>query len=229
MIAVDRHGQRFANEADSYHDFVPAMIEACKDAPDVEAWLITDHRAIRRYGLGPAPPAPGRLGPHLRSGYLRCGATLETLGEALGIDGAGLAKTVRRTNAHAARGEDPDFGKGTNAYHAFNGDPRHRPNPCLAPIVDSPFYGLRLIASELGTFMGLATDARARVLDRAGAPIAGLYAVGNDAASVMGGTYPGAGITIGPAVTFAYIAARDAVGDSELCQRPPSKAIGPVA
>ena len=214
VIAVDRRGRRFTNEADSYHDFVPAMFEACKEDAEVAAWLITDHRSIRRYGLGAAPPAPGRLARHIRSGYLTRADTLEDLGGKLGIDGAALAETVTAYNGPAARGEDPAFHKGNNAYNHFNGDPRQRPNPCLAPIESAPFYGLRVIPSELGTFIGLATDARARVLDSAGAPIAGLYAVGNDAANVMGGTYPGAGITIGPAMTFAYIAARHAMAAS---------------
>jgi predicted oxidoreductase len=137
------------------------------------------------------------------------------LARKLGIDGAGLAATVKAYNPPAARGEDPAFGKGTNAYNRFNGDARHRPNPCLAPIETPPFYALRIIPSELGTFIGLATDEHARVLDASGAPIAGLYAAGNDAASLLGGTYPGGGITIGPAMTFGYIAARHAMGVSD--------------
>jgi succinate dehydrogenase/fumarate reductase flavoprotein subunit len=211
-IAVDRRGRRFANEADSYHDFLPRMIEACKADAAVEAFLVTDHRAIRRYGLGVAPPAPGRLGPHLRSGYLVRAETAPALARALGVDPAGFVAQLDRYNRHAERGEDPEFGKGTNAYHRFGGDPTHGPNPNLAPIATPPFYAVRLVPSELGTFLGLATDPRARVLDLGGRPIPGLYAVGNDQASMMGGTYPGAGITIGPALTFGYIAGRDLAG-----------------
>ncbi|WP_164107576.1 FAD-binding protein, partial [Serratia marcescens] len=89
-------------------------------------------------------------------------------------------------------------------YHRFNGDPSHGPNPCLAPLIQPPFYAMKMIPGDIGTFLGLKVDGHARVLDHAGAPIAGLYAAGNDMTSVMGGTYPGAGITIGPALTFGY-------------------------
>ena len=212
VIAVDRRGTRFVNEASSYHDFVLAMFEACRDEPRIEIHLIADHRAIRRYGLGAVPPAPGRLGAHLRSGYLLRGTSVEALAEAAGIDPGGLRATVERFNAAARRGEDPEFGKGGNVYHRFNGDPTHRPNPCLEPLRTPPYYAVRVIPGDLGTFMGVKTDACARVLDERGAPIPGLYATGNDAASFMGGNYPGAGITIGPAMTFGYLAAHHLAG-----------------
>src|SRR5262245_19820012 len=208
-IAVDRRGQRFANEADSYHDFMPRLFEACQPDKVVEAFLVCDHRAIRRYGIGVVPPAPMPLGPHLRSGYLTRAETPEALARALGIDPAGFAAQLERYNRQAERGEDPEFGKGTNAYHRFGGDPAHKPNPNLAPIVTPPYYAVRLVPGDLGTFIGLATDPLARVLDVNERPIPGLYAVGNDQASLMGGAYPGAGITIGPAMTFGYLAACD--------------------
>jgi predicted oxidoreductase len=128
----------------------------------------------------------------------------------IGVEAATLQSTIDRFNGTAARGEDPDFGKGTDAYHRFNGDPTHTPNPCLAPLEKAPFYAMKMIPGDIGTFLGLRADGHARVLDRAGVPIPGLYAAGNDMTSVMGGTYPGAGITIGPALTFGYIAARHA-------------------
>ena len=212
VIAVDRRGARFVNEADSYHDFVLAMFEACRDDPRIEVHLVADHRAIRRYGLGAVPPSPGRIAPHLRSGYLLRGKSPEALAAAAGIDPGGLRATVERFNTGAARGEDPEFGKGSNVYHRFNGDPHHRPNPCLAPLQTPPYYALRVVPGDLGTFTGLATDTFARVLDTAQAPIPGLYATGNDMASFMGGDYPGAGITIGPALTFGYVAARHLAG-----------------
>ena len=212
MIAVDRRGERFVNEADSYHDFVKAMIEACRDDPVVESFLLADHRAIRRYGLGAGPPSPGRLGPHVRSGYLQRATTIAGLAANLGIDPARLSQTVERFNADAARGEDPQFGKGRNVYNRFNGDPHHAPNPCLEPLRTAPFYAVRVIPGDLGTFLGLHTDRHARVLGADHRPIPGLYAVGNDAASFMAGSYPGAGITIGPAMTFGYLAARHLAG-----------------
>lgn len=210
FIAVDPRGRRFANEADSYHDFVPAMIRACADDPEICSYLICDHRTLRRYGMGVVPPFPMPIGKYLRSGYLIRGTSVQDLADRLGINPVTLEATVRRYNSNAVRGQDPDFGKGSNVYNHFGGDPKCRPNPNLAPIVDGPFYAVRLSPSDLGTFQGLTTDASARVLRAEDQQsISGLYAVGNDMASVLGGAYPGAGITIGPAMTFGYIAARD--------------------
>ncbi|MEM7428835.1 MAG: FAD-dependent oxidoreductase [Pseudomonadota bacterium] len=207
-IAVDRRGKRFASEAWSYHAFVPAMMAACEDDPEIAAWVICDHRALRRYGLGALGPAPCRVGPFVRSGYIKCGQTWSELAAACGVDAEGLEETVSRFNANASAGVDPEFERGSDAYQVFNGDPAHRPNPSLAPLLQPPFYAVRVEPGELGTFAGIATNASAQVLDVEGAAIPGLYAVGNDAASVMGGAYPGAGITIGPAMTFGYIAGR---------------------
>jgi succinate dehydrogenase/fumarate reductase flavoprotein subunit len=208
VIVVDKRGRRFTNEANSYHDFVPPMIEACAGDDRIEVYLVADHKAIRRYGLGPVPPFPGRLGRWLKSGYLVRGRTPEALGEALGIEAAGLAATIAAFNGPAAQGEDPAFGKGTTAYNWNYGDAEHKPNPCVAPLDQPPFYAIRIIPGDIGTFLGLRADACARVLDGDGQPVPGLYVAGNDMVSVMGGTYPGAGITIGPAMTFGYIAAR---------------------
>ncbi|UYN97094.1 MAG: FAD-dependent oxidoreductase [Enhydrobacter sp.] len=210
-IAIDPAGRRFANEAVSYHDFVPAMVESCRERADTHCWLLCDHRAIRRYGMGGIGPTPMPLGPHLRSGYLVGAPSWPELAGRIGVDAAVLQQTVARYNEGAARGEDREFGKGTDAYHRFNGDPNHEgPNPCIAPLARAPYYAMKLVPGDIGTFLGLRVDGSARVLDTAGRPIPGLYAAGNDMTSVMGGTYPGAGITIGPALTFGYIAARHA-------------------
>jgi succinate dehydrogenase/fumarate reductase flavoprotein subunit len=222
-ISVDRRGWRFVNEAKSYHVFVPALIEACRRDPDVEGWIVCDHRAIRRFGLGALGPAPMRIGPFVKSGYIKRGDTPRDLANACGIDAEGLARTVAAFNGPAHRGEDPEFQRGIDAYQRFNGAPGHAPNPCIAPLETPPFYAVRVVPSELGTFAGIATNANAQVTDADGRPIPGLYAVGNDAASVMGGTYPAAGITIGPALTFGYIAARHiaAAAGVEAKLRPP--------
>ena len=209
-ICVDAGGRRFTNESASYHDFVPAMVEASRERPETSCWLVCDHRAIRRYGMGAIGPAPLPLGPHLKSGYLLSAPGWPGLAAKMEVASATLQATIERFNANAARGDDPDFGKGTDAYHRFNGDPTHTPNPCLAPLVQGPFYAMKMIPGDIGTFLGLRCDGNARVLDGDGTPIPGLYAAGNDMTSVMGGTYPGAGITIGPAITFGYIAARHA-------------------
>jgi succinate dehydrogenase/fumarate reductase flavoprotein subunit len=214
VIAVTRDGRRFANEGNSYHDFVQAMMKAARPNEPIAAFLICDHRSLRKYGLGCVPPFPMPLRHHLRSGYLLRGATLPELARLAGIDADGLAATVTRFNAAAAEGRDPDFGKGTRAYNRYQGDALHGPNPCVAPIVHAPFYAIRLVIGDLGTYAGIVTDAQARALDAAGRVIPGLYAAGNDMASIMGGNYPGAGITLGPALTFGYIAGRHLAGST---------------
>ena len=218
-ISVDRRGRRFVNEAKSYHVYVPAMIEACRSDPVVETWVVCDHRAIRRFGLGALGPAPMRIQPFLKSGYVKRGGTMRALAEACGIDAVGLEQTIAAFNGPASRGEDPEFQRGSDAYQRFNGAPDHKPNPCIAPLDTPPFYAVRVAPSELGTFAGIATDANGHVIGRDGRPVEGLYAVGNDAASVMGGTYPAAGITIGPALTFGYVAGRHLAGVSEGAER----------
>lgn len=211
IIVVDRRGRRFVNEAKGYHDFVPAMIRACRDDERVEAWIIADHRAQRRYGLGAAPPAPGRLGPALKSGYLVRRPTLEALAEALGIAPGPLSATVTAFNVDARKGVDSQFCRGQSAHNRAYGDPAHGPNPCLGALETGPFYAVRLHPGDLGSFTGLATNADAQVLDKVGKPVPGLYAAGLDATSVLGGFYPAAGVTVGSAMTFGWIAARHAM------------------
>lgn len=215
VIAVRRDGKRFVNESNSYHDFVQALVRVTPPEEVAEAFLIADHRTIRRYGLGFAKPAPLPLKPVLDSGYLQSGNTLEELAANVGIDAKNLAETVDRWNADIPSGKDSAFGKGSTAYNRFHGDPEVQPNPCMAPISTGPFYALRVIPGDIGTFTGLQTDENARVLDTSGQPIRGLYAVGNDMASVAGGNYVGGGITLGPAMTFGYVAARHAAGAAE--------------
>ena len=132
-IAVDRRGRRFVNEAKSYHVFVPAMVETCRGDDRVECWLITDHHGIRRFGLGAAAPSPMPLGPHLRSGYITRAGTIGDLAGRLGIDGAGLGRTIAAYNEPARLGLDPAFGKGGDAYQRFNGAAGHAPNPDPGP------------------------------------------------------------------------------------------------
>ncbi len=207
IIAVNRRGRRFTNESDSYHDMGMAMQKECADGAEVAAWLIADHRTLRRYGLGFAKPFPLPLGAHLRSGYLLRGATLAELGQKAGIDGAQLQATVNEYNVGADQGKDLQFRRGWRVYNRFLGDKTHEPNPCVAPVRQGPFYAVKVVMGDLGTFAGIRTDADARVLDAGGQPVPGLFAAGNDNASVMGGGYPGGGITLGPAMTFGFIAA----------------------
>ncbi len=176
------------------------------------SWLVCDHRFQRRYGLGFAKPFPLPLAPYLRSGYLKRGASIEALATACGIEPAALAETVKVFNEHARRGEDPAFGRGSTPYNRKQGDALHGPNPCVAPIEHGPFYAVKVLPGSFGTFAGLKTNAFAQVLSRDERPIEGLYAVGTDMASVMGGFYPSGGINLGPAMTFGYIAGRHAAG-----------------
>jgi hypothetical protein len=210
VMAVDRRGRRFANEATSYHRFVPAMIAAADGDAEVEAFLLADHRAIRRYGLGVVPPFPGRIGPHLRSGYLTRGRIWPELAAQLGLPASALTDTIEHYNAAARRGLDPQFHKGEDVYARSNGDPAHTPNPNVGPLDTPPYYAVRLVPGDLGTFAGIATDVDGRVVRRDGSPVPGLYAIGSDAASAFGGAYPAAGINVGPALTFAYRTARHA-------------------
>jgi succinate dehydrogenase/fumarate reductase flavoprotein subunit len=212
IIGVTRKGRRFTNESNSYHDVGAAMIEACSNERETAMWLICGHATIRKYGLGYAKPAPVPLGPLLRNGYLVKGRTLAELARNAGIDAAALEATVRRYDASAIRGEDPEFCRGSTSFNRYLADPEHRPNPCVAPIGDGPYYALKVVMGDLGTFDGISTAVTGEVLDVRGTVIDGLYAVGNDRASVMGGNYPGAGITLGPIMTFGYITGRRLAG-----------------
>ncbi|NNF77294.1 MAG: FAD-dependent oxidoreductase, partial [Rhizobiales bacterium] len=216
IIAVTRSGRRFVNEADSYHDFCQAMVTSCEaEGGEICAFFIADHRTLRKYGLGFVKPAPVPFGRHIRTGYLFKGETLQDLAAQIGVAPDQFERTISQFNEHARKGEDPEFHKGSTAYNRSLGDPEQTPNPCVAPVSQAPYYAVKLVVGDLGTFAGLRCDENARVLDEDGKPIIGLYAAGNDAASIMGGNYPGGGITLGPALTFGYIAARHMAGAND--------------
>jgi succinate dehydrogenase/fumarate reductase flavoprotein subunit len=207
VIAVTRHGKRFTNEANSYHDFVQDLVRVTKGDKDIFAWEICDHATLRQYGMGCVAPFPLPIGHHLKTGYLKRGATVGQLAKEIGVDSRTLEATIARFNKGAEKGEDPDFGKGSKAYNRYQGDALNQPNPCVRPLQTGPFYAIRLVIGDIGTFAGLAVNNKTQVLNgKTKETIPGLYAVGNDAASIMGGNYPGAGITLGPALTFGYVA-----------------------
>ncbi|MCX7150992.1 MAG: FAD-dependent oxidoreductase [Proteobacteria bacterium] len=214
FIAVTRHGRRFVNEANSYHDFGIGLAAACKGEPEAFCFLIADHPTIRRYGIGAVKPAPIPIGAHLKSGYLLRGASLRELAQRAGIDTEAFEATVREFNRDAANGRDPAYGRGDNVYNRYNGDAAHQPNPCVAPITEGPYYAVRIVMGELGTFAGLRIDEHARVVDHGGQPIPGLYAAGNDAANLMGGDYMSGGSTLGPALAFGYVAGCHLAGEA---------------
>lgn len=205
VIAVTPQGKRFVNEALSYHDFVQELVKACKGLREVTCWLVCDHQHLREYGMGAVAPFPLPIGKHLKNGYLKRGDSIEALARAIGVPQAALKEEVDTFNRDAASGVDTRFSKGSTAYNRYQGDSLVKPNPCMAPIRQGPFYAIKIVVGEIGTFAGLATNASCQVLAKDGNPVKGLYVVGNDAASIMGGNYPGAGITLGPAITFGYV------------------------
>jgi len=208
-LAVDSHGRRFVNEAISYHQFALEMLANGKSA--IPAFLVADAAAVRKYGLGMVRPGGWGTKAAIADGYLVAADTIEQLAAKLEIDPGNLRETVDTMNGYARTGRDLDFARGSTVYQNHNGDASAAgPNPNLGQIATAPFYALRLYPSDIGTSAGLVTDDLARVLDSADRPIAGLYACGNDMQSIMGGTYPGPGITLGPAIAFAYVAASDA-------------------
>lgn len=204
LIAVNSAGQRFVNEADSYHDFVQAMYASHKSVPTLPAYLICESSFVTRYGLGHVHPGTRDLQRFEAEGYLVTAPTLQALARRIGVEPASLQQTIERYNTLARAGEDLDFGKGGSELNRFNGDPLHQPNPCLAPIEHGPFVALEVWPAEIGTSTGLTTNADGQVLNADGQVLAGLYAAGNDMASIMEGTYPGPGTTLGPAITFGY-------------------------
>ncbi|MEK9720995.1 MAG: FAD-binding protein, partial [Quisquiliibacterium sp.] len=212
LIAVNSAGRRFVNEACSYHDFVLAMYASHEKVPTMPAYLICESGFVAKYGLGNVHPGTTDLSKAQDSGYLVVAGSLAELAQKLDIDPQALAQTVERHNALARQGKDIDFGKGESELDLFNGDPQHSPNPCLAPIASGPFVALAVWPAEIATSAGLLANRDGQLLDSAGKAIQGLYAIGNDMASVMAGTYPGPGTTIGPAMTFAYRAAMHAAG-----------------
>jgi succinate dehydrogenase/fumarate reductase flavoprotein subunit len=229
MIVVNQLGQRFLNESTSYHLFGIAMQDAHRKTSSIPAYLVTDADGLRRYGLGMVRPGGKRLKPYLDDGYLVQAPTLAELAYKLQVDPAGLQDSVRRINSYAETGVDPEFKRGTTDYQAFNGDAAQGgKNPTLGPIRQAPFYALRLYPGDIGAATGLVADTDARLLDRDGQPIPGLYACGNDMHSVMGGTYPGPGITLGPALAFAYLAGRHAAARANAPQRAPALPASPA-
>ncbi|MFD8076971.1 3-oxosteroid 1-dehydrogenase [Streptomyces sp. NPDC059718] len=208
-LIVDQAGERFVNEAAPYSDVVHVMYDRNAAAPDIPAWLITDQNYRNRYlfkDVAPALPFPEDW---YASGAVRKAWTLSALAGEIGVPPAALRATVGRFNGQALTGRDPDFHRGDSAYDHYYTDPAVLPNSCLAPLWLPPYHAFKIVPGDLGTKGGMRTDARARVLRPDGTVIRGLYAAGNASAAVMGHSYAGAGSTIGPAMTFGYVAAND--------------------
>jgi 3-oxosteroid 1-dehydrogenase len=214
-VLVNRRGHRFVNEACPYGDKVAAMYE--KNHPESESvpsYLIFDASFRSKYPVGPMLPGqqqPDWAVPAPILSMFEIAESIPALARKLDIESAALEATVVKMNDYAAQGKDPDFGRGDTVFDRYYGDDKAGLNPNLGPISTPPFYGIRVYPGELGTKGGLRVDERARVLNESRTEIPGLYATGNCTASVMGRSYPGAGATLGPAMTFGMIAARDAM------------------
>ena len=214
-IFVDSDGKRFTNEAAPYIDVVHGMYKADNgDGLSVPAWLVFDARFRHNFPCGPLAPGyampDSRIPRRYRKGFLHKGKTLAELADVIGVPAANLQQTVTTFNAAAVQGKDPDFGRGLSASDRYYGDHRVEPNPCLGAVENAPFYAIRVYPGDLGTKGGLRTNTAGEVLREDGGVIEGLYAAGNSSASVMGRSYPGAGGTIGPALTFGFLAAEAA-------------------
>lgn len=215
-IMINQSGHRFVNESVAYTTAVQAMYQQGEHGQNIPAYAVFDARYRREYPFGPLLPK----GMHLdclqpsavRNNFLLQANTLDELANQLNVNGQALGATVSRFNGFAENGKDEDFQRGENSYDLLYGDARIQPNPCLAPLTEPPYYAVEIHPGDIGTKGGLLTNAKAQVLGRHEQEIPGLYAIGNSSASPMGRHYPGAGATLGPAMTFAYIAAKQLAG-----------------
>lgn len=215
LVIVNKQGKRFANEALPYLESGYSMYQA----GSIPSWVVFDSVFRKKYPFGPLAPGwavPDKMTPKKVRAIVKVADSLDELASKVGIDEAGLKQTIERNNKFAETGIDEDFQRGEVFYDRYYGDSSNKPNPCIAPIGKPPFYAIPLHPGDIGTKGGLLTDEHARVLNNSNQVIQGLYAIGNTSASVMGSKYVGAGATLGPAMTFGYVAALNALGvDSE--------------
>ncbi|ORB70141.1 3-ketosteroid-delta-1-dehydrogenase [Mycobacterium scrofulaceum] len=212
-LIVDQDGHRFTNESSDYMSFGQRLLELERSGSPVEAmWIVFDQHYRNSYVFG------AELYPRMRipqswydAGVAARADGFPELAARIGVPVPEFLATMTRFNESACAGQDPDFGRGRSAYDRYYGDPTVTPNPNLRPLLDGPFYAVKMVLSDLGTCGGLTADEHARVLSEDGSVIAGLYAIGNTAANAFGTTYPGAGATIAQGLVYGYIAARHAV------------------
>jgi 3-oxosteroid 1-dehydrogenase len=228
-VCVNRNGVRFVDEACGYDDFGKAMVaDQLKSGANTPCWLVFDATFREKFTAGGVMPtllmADSKIPPDWWDHYLFKAASISALATKIGVPVDALQKTVANMNQYAKVGTDPEFGRGGNVYDQMFGDAHVKPNPCLGSIDNAPYYAVAINLGDLGTKGGLKADAQARVLDVSGHPIPNLYAAGNNAGSPFGNCYPGAGGTIGPALTFGFVAANDiaarARGQAELAAVP---------
>lgn len=207
LIAVNSKGKRFVNEATSYHEFCLALYRNGNDIFESPSFLICDNTFLKRWGLGLVQPGARKKKKMLKAGYLLEGKTIVDLAKKMNIDSETLTATIDFYNDDIKEGIDSQFGKGSNEYNRNLGDVSHTPNPCLAPLITPPFYAVKVYPGDIGTSTGIITNEKTEVLDESNQIVENLYVVGNDMHSVFVGQYAGSGITLGPALTFAWICA----------------------
>lgn len=210
-ILVDQSGVRYMNEGGSYELYCETMLKRNRTVPAVPSWAVFDQNYADQYQVANAWVGK-KAKDWTAKGYLKQGATVEELAERIPVPPAALRATIERWNGFVDKGLDEDFGRGAREYDKWLGDPFHQPNPSLGRIDKSPFYAVEIVPGDVSTYGGVVTDPQARVLRADGTPIEGLYATGVSTASVMGAVYPGAGASIGPSLTFGYVAAKHAAG-----------------
>lgn len=213
-ILVDQTGVRYMNESSNYTDFCQGMTERDKEAPALPSWAVFDANVIRDYMVAGTMPGSKKPQAWTESGYLKQADSIEGLAVLLNIEPSVLRGTVDRFNGFVAANHDADFNRGARAYDRWLGDPFHKPNETLGAINEGPFYAVPVLPGDVGTLGGVITDTESRVLREDGLPIPGLYATGVSTASVMGRTSPGAGVNVGPAFVWGYVAAKHALASS---------------
>ena len=211
-ILIDQSGVRYMNEGGSYELFCETMLRRNQTVPAVPSWAIFDRTYAENYQVAGQWIDKKVPKGWAEANYLHKADTVAGLAASIGINAGTLQATVERWNGHVANGRDEDFHRGERAYDTWLGDPYHGPNPALGAIAKTPFYAVPVVPGDVSTYGGAVTDEHGRVVRADGAAIPGLYATGVSTASLMGGVYPGAGASIGPSLTFGYIAAKHAAG-----------------
>jgi len=211
-ILVDQSGVRYMNEGGSYELYCENMLKRNRTVPAIPSWAIFDATCIDQYMVAGTMPGASKPAAWTEQGYLKKADSIEELARLIQVDPAALKGTVERWNGFVEKGVDEDFHRGERAYDSWLGDPYHGPNKALGAIETGPFYALNVVPGDVSTYGGAVTDVNGRVVRADGSPIEGLYATGVSTASVMGNVYPGAGASIGPSLTFGYIAAKHAAG-----------------
>ena len=206
---MDQTGQRYLNEASSYMTYCQTMLERNKTVPASLSWMVMDSQYLSKYMLAGTMVGKKKIREWVAAGFLKTGDTVETLAKAIGVDAQALSATVARFNGFVDQDCDEDFHRGEREYARWLGDYLHQPSPTLGRLEQGPFYAVAVYPGDVGTYGGVVTDEAARVLREDGSVIEGLYATGVVTASVMGRSYPGAGASVGPSLTFGFVAAKE--------------------